>query len=113
VLVSSDSTSNNLWSIYTWEPTSAIWSKTKSQSYDVRNFWKYIDWYGTYIDLETNIETPYSQFTKLNTNTEGSYFDFYTTMMYPERYYKFEVKSTLSGVTTYFKSNDFIFKIIK
>jgi hypothetical protein len=66
------------------------------------------------VDAHSNdIIIPYSQFTKLNTNTEGSYFDFYTTMMYPERYYKFEVKSTLSGVTTYFKSNDFIFKIIK
>jgi hypothetical protein len=73
VLVSSDSTSNNLWSIYTWEPTSNIWSKTKSQSYDVRNFWKYIDWYGTNIDLETNIETPYSQFTKIDYLLDNTY----------------------------------------
>ena len=66
------------------------------------------------VDAHSNdIIIPYSEFTKLNTNTEGSYFDFYTTMMYPERYYKFEIKSTLSGVTTYFKSNDFIFKIVK
>jgi hypothetical protein len=66
------------------------------------------------VDAHSNdVIIPYGDFTKLNTNTEGSYFDFYTTMMYPERYYKFEIKSILSGVTTYFKSNDFIFKIIK
>lgn len=56
---------------------------------------------------------PYSNATKISTNTSGSYFDFYTTMMYPERYYKFEIKSVIDGVTEYFNSNDFIFKITK
>ena len=55
---------------------------------------------------------PYSNYTKINTNSSGSYFDFYTTMMYPERYYKFEVKSAFSDFTEYFSSNDFTFKII-
>jgi hypothetical protein len=56
---------------------------------------------------------PYSQFTKINTNPSGSYFDFYSTMMYPERYYKFEIKSIFDGITEYFESNTYTFKIVK
>jgi hypothetical protein len=43
---------------------------------------------------------PYSESTKLNTNTSGSYFDFYTTMMYPERYYKFEIQANFTDYRT-------------
>lgn len=60
-----------------------------------------------------NIIIPYSQFTKINTNPSGSYFDLYTTMLYPERFYKFEIKSALSGLTEYFTSNEFVFKIVR
>jgi hypothetical protein len=56
---------------------------------------------------------PYSEATKLNTNSSGSYFDFYTTMMYPERYYKFEIQANFTDFTEYFSSNEFIFKIVK
>lgn len=56
---------------------------------------------------------PYSNETKINTNTSGSYFDFYTTMMYPERYYKFEIQANFADFTEYFSSNEFIFKIVK
>jgi hypothetical protein len=56
---------------------------------------------------------PYSNSTKISTNSSGSYFDLYTTMTYPERYYKFEIKSIIDGVTEYFTSTDFIFKITK
>lgn len=56
---------------------------------------------------------PYSNYTKINTDSNGSYFDFYTTMLYAERYYKFEIKSVFSGITEYFTSNDFVFKISK
>jgi len=56
---------------------------------------------------------PYSEATKINTNTSGSYFDFYTTMMYPERYYKFEIQANFTDFTDYFSSNEFIFKIVK
>jgi hypothetical protein len=55
---------------------------------------------------------PYSQYTKINTNANGAYFDFYTTMLYPERYYKFEIKSEFSDVTEYFNASDFTFKIV-
>lgn len=55
---------------------------------------------------------PFSQFTKINTNSEGSYFDIYTTMFYPERFYKFEIKAEFDGITEYFDSNEFTFKIV-
>lgn len=54
---------------------------------------------------------PYSSGTKVNSNTSGAYFDFYSTMMYAERYYKFELKVEFDDITEYFSSNDFIFKI--
>lgn len=56
---------------------------------------------------------PYSQYTKINTNSSGSYFDIYTTMLYAERYYRFEIKAEFTDVTEYFDSNEFTFKIIK
>jgi hypothetical protein len=56
---------------------------------------------------------PYSEATKISANSNGGYFDFYSTMMYPERFYKFEIKSTIDGITEYFSSSDFIFKITK
>ena len=56
---------------------------------------------------------PYSEFTKINTNISGSFFNFYSTMMYPERYYKFEIKSVFDGITEYFQSNSYLFKIVK
>lgn len=56
---------------------------------------------------------PYSEATKISTNASGSYFDLYTTMFYGERYYKFEIKSTFNGLTEYFTSNEFIFKIVE
>lgn len=55
---------------------------------------------------------PYSDFTKISTNSSGSYFDFYTTMLYSERYYKFEFKVHFADVTEYFDSNEFIFKVV-
>jgi hypothetical protein len=58
-----------------------------------------------------NIIIPYSNATKINTNSNGSYFDLYTTMLYPERYYKFEIKAVFSDITEYFAGNDFVFKI--
>jgi hypothetical protein len=34
-------------------------------------------------------------------------------MMYPERFYKFEIKAEFEDFTEYFSSNEFIFKVIK
>ena len=56
VLVHSDSAAQNAWSIYSYEPTSLIWSRVRSQSYDTRKYWNYADWYAT----------GFSQFTIVN-----------------------------------------------
>lgn len=47
VLVRSDSTSNNKWSIYAYSPITHEWYKTLTQTYDTRNFWSYADWYAS------------------------------------------------------------------
>lgn len=60
----------------------------------------------------SEIIIPYSQFTKVNTISGSSYFEFYTTMLHCERYYKFELRSNYSGVIEYYNSNDYIFKIV-
>ena len=53
VLILSDSTSNYTWSIYSYDSINHIWSRTLTQSYDVRNYWSYADWYGSAMDSET------------------------------------------------------------
>lgn len=73
VLVLSDSTNAGAWSIYSLDYSTKLWSKTRAQSYDVRRFWTYIDWYSTYIDPETNIEIPYNQFTKIDYLVDNTY----------------------------------------
>lgn len=64
-------------------------------------------------DAHSNeVVVPYSSNTYLSTDASGSYFDFYTTMLYPERFYKFEFKIDYgSNLIEYISSNDFIFKV--
>ena len=63
VLVNSDATAFDKWSIYQWDKVSKSWNKTKSQSYDVTKFWNYIDWY----------QPGYNQFTKIDHIVENTY----------------------------------------
>lgn len=63
VLVKSDSDALNTWSIYAYDNTSQVWSRVKSQSYNVSNFWKYKDWYAT----------GYNQFTKIDYSIDQTY----------------------------------------
>lgn len=64
-------------------------------------------------DAHTNqILIPYSDFTRINTVNDLSYFDMYTTMLYPERFYKFEIKVEFDGISEYYHGDDFIFKVI-
>jgi hypothetical protein len=66
------------------------------------------------LDAHTNeILIPYSKYTKIYSAGFSNYFEFYATMLYPERFYKFEIKSTYSELTQYYSSNDFVFKIEK
>lgn len=58
VLVTSDETFKNYWSIYAWDDQRRNFVKSKIQSYDTRQYWTYVDWYAegygetTKIDLE-------------------------------------------------------------
>ncbi len=63
VLVKNDETSNGAWSIYSWNFTNSVWEKLRSQSYDVRKYWEYLDWY----------ETGYNQFIKIDHLVENTY----------------------------------------
>ena len=63
VLITSDSQALNRWSIYAYDTGSLIWSRVKSQSYDVTNFWNYIDWFAT----------GYNQFTQIDYSVNYTY----------------------------------------
>ena len=52
-LVRSDSNANGNWSIYSYDSLNKLWSRISTQSYDVRKYWNYADWYAN----------GYSQFT--------------------------------------------------
>ena len=63
VLVRSDEQTFDRWAIYTWNKKNKIWNKIKNQSYNVNNYWNYIDWYST----------GYNQFTKVDYVVENTY----------------------------------------
>ncbi|CAB4125910.1 hypothetical protein UFOVP181_328 [uncultured Caudovirales phage] len=46
-LVQNDSVASGVWSIYSYEPTTQVWSRVQSQSYDTRKYWSYVDWFAT------------------------------------------------------------------
>ncbi len=86
VLVHSDSVANGAWSIYSYEPTTLVWSRVQSQSYDVRNYWSKVDWYLsgyneftaidhtvlTFTDLE-NLTASIGQTVKVKTTSSGTW----------------------------------------
>ena len=61
VLVKNDETVGGLWSVFAW--TGTEWQRSKTQSYDVNLYWKYIDWY----------KTNYNQFTPIDFTVDSSY----------------------------------------
>jgi hypothetical protein len=63
VLVLSDSAALNRWSVYSYDSVGKRWSRTKSQSYNVLDFWHYIDWYNA----------GYNQFTKIDYSVDYTY----------------------------------------
>jgi len=63
VLVRSDSESLDSWSIYHWDELNLKWIKVRSQAYDVRKYWEYLDWY----------EQGYNQFIKVDHLVENTY----------------------------------------
>lgn len=55
---------------------------------------------------------PYSEYTKISGNSDGSYFDFWSSPLYPERWYKFEFKVIYEDSIEYYTNNEYTFKVI-
>lgn len=66
-LVKSDSQTNGSWSIYSYDATTLTWSRIKSQSYDTRRYWSYVDWYLDGFTQFTKIDYSVNTFVDLNT----------------------------------------------
>ena len=49
-LIKSDDTASGAWSIVSYNTTSKLWTRSSTQSYDVRKYWRYADWFGSYTD---------------------------------------------------------------
>jgi hypothetical protein len=47
VLVLNDSQADGAWSIYSYDNTYQVWSRSLTQSYDVRKYWFYANWFAT------------------------------------------------------------------
>jgi hypothetical protein len=56
VLVRSDSTVSNKWSLYEWDNIDNVWNRFETQDFDVTQYWNYADWYAQ----------GYNQFTPVN-----------------------------------------------
>jgi len=72
VLLNSDTQANGSWSIYSYDPTyvnsvskeiTGIWSRILTQTFDVRNYWNFVDWYGSYTDATGKVSFTATQFT--------------------------------------------------
>lgn len=86
VLVHSDSQSNNVWAIYSYDPSTQVWSRTQSQVYDTRNYWSYVDWFApgytqftasnyavdTFSEL-SSINTDINDIVKIRTDNSGNW----------------------------------------
>ena len=55
VLVNSDSTFKNYWSIYFWDNQREGFFKSKVQAYNTTNYWHYADWYAAGFSITTRI----------------------------------------------------------
>ena len=62
-LVRADAGANGGWSIYAYDVATQVWSRIRSQAYDVRKYWSYIDWYAT----------GYSQFDPVDFAIDATY----------------------------------------
>jgi hypothetical protein len=63
VLIKNDSESLNGWAIVNWNSNKKKWERVKKQSYNVTNYWDYIDWY----------DTGYNQYTPIDFVVENTY----------------------------------------
>ena len=67
VLVHSDGQAEGNWSVYTYDTVYKLWSRTLTQSYDVRKYWTYVDWYATGYNQFTLADYAVNTFADLNT----------------------------------------------
>jgi hypothetical protein len=65
VLVKNDSTSNNFWTIYSWDQKSKAFYRSKTQEFNTPNYWNYIDWW----------ETGYSNTSRIVTEIFNLYYE--------------------------------------
>jgi hypothetical protein len=63
VLVKTDTSAQNNWSIYSYDTTGKLWSRVKTKTYDVTQYWLPTDWYGSYTNPITGITTIFNQYT--------------------------------------------------
>jgi hypothetical protein len=63
ILVRSDSNAIGRWTIYAFNINNNTWNRTKTQGYDVANFWNYINWY----------DVGYNQFSKIDFIVDSTY----------------------------------------
>ena len=66
VLVHSDTQASDRWSIYSYDNIYKVWSRTLTQSYDVRQYWKYVDWYATGFNQFVSPDYAVNTFVNLN-----------------------------------------------
>jgi len=62
VLVKSDSTANGYWSIYSWDQQRSVFYRSKSQAFNTKNYWSYVDWWAAGFSSTTRIVVEISDF---------------------------------------------------
>lgn len=62
VLVQVDSTANNYWSIYSFDQQRSVFYRSRSQAYNTKNYWEYIDWWKTGYGITTSIKVEILDF---------------------------------------------------
>ena len=68
-LVTLDSTANNNWTIYQWQASTKLWSRTNTQTFDLTRFWKYTDYVVAGFDIDSIINYKLKATYELNTIT--------------------------------------------
>ena len=69
VLVAADENVQNKWALYAWNNTE--WYRSSLQSYNVRSYWDYVDWYAPGYNQFTNIKDTISDSYQLNSLTNN------------------------------------------
>ncbi len=64
VLVRSDSTVNNFWSIYAWDNIRKVFFRSQSQAFDTTRYWSYVDWWKEGYGITSRIVKEVSSITE-------------------------------------------------